>query len=70
MLNARGNKGGFWPNLLLDTYQDFLSFGSVYALHTNLGRSKISSRGGSHAAGPRAWEPALLRNSDLLNLRR
>jgi ribosomal protein S18 acetylase RimI-like enzyme len=29
-------------------------------------RSQIPSRGGSHAAGSRAWEPALLQNRDLL----
>jgi hypothetical protein len=33
-----------------------------------LSRSRIPSRGGSHAAGSRAWEPALLQNRDLLGL--
>jgi len=33
-----------------------------------LSRSKIASRGGSHAANPRAWEPALLQNLDPLRL--
>lgn len=37
-------------------------------LNLRLSRSKISSRGGSHAADPRAWEPALLQNLDLLSL--
>jgi len=31
-----------------------------------ISRSKIASRGGSHAADPRAWEPPLLQNLDPL----
>jgi hypothetical protein len=33
-----------------------------------ISRSRIPSRGGSHAAGSRAWEPALLQNRDLLRM--
>jgi len=33
-----------------------------------LSRWKIASRGGSHAADSRAWEPALLQNFHLLRL--
>jgi hypothetical protein len=35
---------------------------------TRLGRSKIASGGGSHAADSRAWEPARLQKLDLLKL--
>jgi len=35
---------------------------------SSFSRSRIPSRGGSHAAGSRAWEPALLQNRDLLSL--
>jgi hypothetical protein len=35
---------------------------------SSLSRSQSTSRGGSHAAEPRAWEPALLHNCDVLSL--
>ena len=37
-------------------------------LRKSLSKSRIPSRGGSHAAGSRAWEPALLQNRRLLSL--
>jgi hypothetical protein len=37
--------------------------------NTKTQRSRIPSKGGSHAAGSRAWEPALLQNRDPRRLR-
>ena len=46
----------------------WLSQNDVVNGSLGLSTSQAASRGGSHAAGSRAWEPALLHNCDLLSL--
>ncbi|MBC8264883.1 MAG: DUF2723 domain-containing protein, partial [Anaerolineales bacterium] len=65
----------FWSQAVIAEVYTLNAFFVAFVLYLLLevrdwrfSRSRIPSRGGSHAAGSRAWEPALLQNRDLLRL--